>query len=479
MKSSYRRLWDAVLPGKRACPELRSADISRRVTAALDAVPSERKRYMRHKLRVAAVFAAAAVALTGTALAVADSWNVLNAYFEGDTTPGAELVDDQPRVLQDDSYTLTVESSVSDGSAALLLIRLDARTEEAAAFMRSDDFNGIDLWSIYPLVPAQDGEGSAALEHPSVLSVGYSEVEELRTETSTTWQFDVDLSGMEADAVHIRMGYMDKGLSLDLPLAPARPVTLDIGASGAGLAWYDVLEDSRVTLNAVSISPLSFHMDVAWETDGGRTEAPLPPVLFRMADGSLRTMGQTLQQIIQGSSVTWTNDGQTEYRGGWDLRFRCVQDLSQISGVVVWGREYPLDGGASRAVEVDPNLLPFEVPAVDPQLSGIGCALPVRALSEGLGASCQWDGGTHTASVTYRGVTVSLTWGSKTALVDGRPVELEVPVFLVDGEGRVHPTPDGAVSGGTLCVEYSSDLLEAWSLWATLPYHAENWIVYP
>ncbi len=479
MKSSYHRLWDDVIPGKPACPELTSKDISRRVGAALDAIPSERNTYMRHKVRVAVAFAAAALLLAGTALAVAGNWNVLNAYFEGDTAPGAVLVDDQPRVLQDGSYTLTVDSSVSDGSAALLLIRLDARTEEAAAFMRSDDFNGIDLWSIYPLVPAQDGDGSAALEHPSLSHTSYSEVEELRTETSTTWRFDVDLSGMEAAAIHIRMGYMEKGLSLELPLSPAQPVTLDIGASGDGLEWYEVLEDRRVTLNAVSISPLSFHMDVAWETDGGRTEAPLPPVLFRMADGSLRTMGQTLQQIIQGSSVTDSDDGNTKFQGGWDLRFRSVQDLSQISGVVVWGREYPLDGGASRAVEVEPNLLPFEAPAVDPQLSGIGYALPVRALSEGLGAACRWDGGTHTAAMTYRGVTISLTWGSKTALVDGRPVELEAPVFLVDGEGRVHPTPDGTVSSGTLCVEYSSDLLEAWSLWATLPYHAESWIVYP
>lgn len=477
MKSNYRRLWDAVLPGKRTCPELKAADISRRVAAALDAVPSERKRYMRHKLRVAAVCAAVLAALTGTALAVAGSWNVLNAYFEGDTAPGAELVDDQPRVLQDGSYTLTVESSASDGSAALLLIRLDARTEEAAAFMRSDDFNGIDLWSVYPLVPEEDGSGD--LVHPGASHTGYSEVKELRTDTSSTWQLDVDLAGLDARAVHIRMGYMEEGLSLDLPLSPAQPVTLEIGASGAGLAWYDVLEDSRVTLNSVSISPLSFHMDVAWETGGGRTEAPLPPVLFRMADGSLRTMGQTLQPIMQGNSVTWTNDGQTEYQGGWDLRFRSVQDLSQISGVVFWGREYLLDGGASTAVEVEAGLLPFEIPRVDPQLSESGYALPVRALCEGLGIPLQWDADAHTASMTYRGVTIVLTWGSTTALVDGQPVELKVPVFLVDEAGRVHLTPDGAVSGGTLCVEYASELLDAWSLWATVPYHAESWIVYP
>ena len=481
MKRHLRELNSAAPWGE--YPEVDCAAIRRRVDAALDADSSERRRYMRHKLRVAMALSAAAVVLAGTTLAVAGRWSVLDAYFEGDTSPGAELVDSQPRTLQDENYTLTVESSVSDGSAALLIIRLDARTEEAAAFMRSDDFNGIDLWNVYPVVLEQPADASAAPEAPSMFHAGYGEVGELRTETSTTWRMDVGLSGVDAALIHVRMGYMDKGLSLDLPLTPAEPVTVPVGAAGEGMAWYDVLEDSRVTLDSVSITPLSLRMDVTW-AEVSSSQAPLPPILLRMADGTLRTMGQMLESVTEGCTVLETNQEKTQARGCWNLRFRSVQDLSQISGVVAWGREYPLDGGASRAMEVDGHLLPFELPSVNPQLDGIGCCFPVRALCEKLGIPCAWDGASSAASMTWRGVDVELTWGSDTALVDGQPAALTVPVFVQDGEGRVYRAPGGAAQG-TLCVEYFPAMVDAWQIWATVPYDNENghlsqnWVIFP
>ena len=59
---------------------------------------------------------------------------------------------------------------------------------------------------------------------------------------------------------------------------------------------------------------------------------------------------------------------------------------------------------------------------------GGGYSVPVRALCEGLGVDCVWNNEAQTAAMTYRGVTIILTPGSTTALVDGQPVEmLEAP----------------------------------------------------
>lgn len=53
------------------CPQAEPGGGQRRVNAALNAVPSERRAYMRHKIRFAAAAAAIAALLAGSALAVA------------------------------------------------------------------------------------------------------------------------------------------------------------------------------------------------------------------------------------------------------------------------------------------------------------------------------------------------------------------------------------------------------------------------
>lgn len=45
-----------------------------------------------------------------------------------------------------------------------------------------------------------------------------------------------------------------------------------------------------------------------------------------------------------------------------------------------------------------------------------------------------WDNEAQTAAMTYRGVTIVLTPGSKTALVDGQPVEIYDAPFIQDGK---------------------------------------------
>ena len=132
---------------------------------------------MRQKLRFAAVLAAVILALMGTALAVTAHLDVLAAWFEGDTSPAESLVDRTARSVSDNNYTFTVESSVSDGRTAFLLIRIDALNEASAAWLKSEDFNGIDTFSIYPLVHDPD---TGSLAYGGGGGAAYSEVEELQ-----------------------------------------------------------------------------------------------------------------------------------------------------------------------------------------------------------------------------------------------------------------------------------------------------------
>lgn len=418
-ENHFAELWEDTVPTEVPCPQPPDPeDMVRRVNTALDSLPPERRQPMRQKTRFAAVLIAAAVALVGTTLAVTVHWDVLDTYFRGDTSSAKPLVDHEVRSISDKDYTLTVESSVSDGTTALLLVRLDALTEESREFMFSDDFNGIDTWSIYPLLPEENNGGDTPT--PSSWGVGYSELGELRTEDSTFWRFDVDLAG--ATALRVRMGYMEEDAALEFDLTPAESVTVDIGATGPGAPTLDNAQGGDLFVDSVTLSPLTCQVD-ATIADPDREADPL--LFFLMENGTLITTGQSLTAVsaqrIQGEQ--WS----------FHYRFQSVMDLSQLSAVVFDGTAYPLDGSKPYAVETDPKLYPFYLPLMDPITQDGGYALPVEALCQALDAPYDWDEETQTATCTYRDITIVLTVGSSTTLVDGEPEDLGEPVVLQDG----------------------------------------------
>ena len=67
MRDRMRELWDDVVPADAPCPQADPAAVKRRVNAALNAVPSERRTYMRQKIRLAAAAAAVAAAAAADA----------------------------------------------------------------------------------------------------------------------------------------------------------------------------------------------------------------------------------------------------------------------------------------------------------------------------------------------------------------------------------------------------------------------------
>ena len=83
---------------------------------------------MGQKFRFSIVLAAVLAVLAGAALAVTVHFDVLDAFFQGDPSAAEALVDREVRSVSDKDYTLTVESSVSDGETAYLVVRVDAQS---------------------------------------------------------------------------------------------------------------------------------------------------------------------------------------------------------------------------------------------------------------------------------------------------------------------------------------------------------------
>lgn len=126
--------------------------ISRRVEATLSAQEKERKLYMRHKIRLAAVFTAAAVALTGTALAVAPVLSEALQRALGEFAPYAQALEGE---AVDQGIRVKVVSALADGTNLRVYAELTDLTGDR---LEHAVIQGID--SIIDLEIAGGSEGS-------------------------------------------------------------------------------------------------------------------------------------------------------------------------------------------------------------------------------------------------------------------------------------------------------------------------------
>lgn len=84
-------------------------------------------------------------------------------------------------------------------------------------------------------------------------------------------------------------------------------------------------------------------------------------------------------------------------------------------------------------VILDGKQLSFDVP---PTIENGRTLVPLRAIFEALGAEVQWDGATQTVTATKGGTTIKLTVGGQ-AYKNGQPVTLDVPAKIINGRTLV------------------------------------------
>ncbi|KUG04066.1 hypothetical protein ASZ90_018512 [hydrocarbon metagenome] len=121
-------------------------------------------------------------------------------------------------------------------------------------------------------------------------------------------------------------------------------------------------------------------------------------------------------------------------------------------------------------VILDGELMQFDVP---PTIEEGRTLVPLRAIFEGLGAEVEWDGQTRTVTATRANVEIKLQIGKQTAYRNGSPVSLDVPAKIIDNRTMVPlrfvseslgaaVAWDGAArkitisSSGSITIEYST-----------------------
>jgi hypothetical protein len=119
-----------------------------------------------------------------------------------------------------------------------------------------------------------------------------------------------------------------------------------------------------------------------------------------------------------GSSVMWA--------GGRLVSKPSAGSERAVANAIVILRQIP--------VYLDNWLLPCDVPAT---LIDGRVLVPLRAIFQGLEATVQWDEATKRVTATRADRQLQITIGAKSALVNGQSVALDVPAQVVNGRTLV------------------------------------------
>ena len=442
MKQEYNRTMEQI----RLSPEGEA-----RIQRALTGGETGNRRPAGRPWRAALAAAAALALMTGTAFAVAYQTGVLEAFFQGDTSQLEPYVQTQVDSAENGDYRLTVDSTLNDGRTLYAVITVEGLNEQAAADLMSNKViaeSHREMWGqdMVDMLMEDGGSGPETFwayfvdSGESVSGMGTGELP-APSATSRSWHIQINMSDVyreqQTGPIALYLNFIGRDYAVQIPtdvtvevstLPVEREVTLSPGSG------------ERVYVDSLELSPISLtYVGEAVSDDN------TPPLFFRRTDGTVVTPAQL------GLSFRRMENPQ-----GYPIviyQTDTPMPVEEFASVILGDTEFPLDGSAPFPAEVDEKLYPFEIGLLRYPVLDVGernYVADVADLCQKLGAEYAWDEAAGTATATYRGVTITLTAGSATALVDGEAMELYTDCTLEDGTEQRVELPvleeDGTVS---------------------------------
>lgn len=457
MKQEYNRAMEQVRL---------SGEATDRVLRAMEEKRQGRRRPAKRRW-AAAVAVAAMVLMTGTAFAVAWRAGVLEAFFQGDTSRLEPYVQTAVDSAENGDYRLTVDSTINDGRTLYAVITVEGLNDRAVADLKSNRViaeSHRDMWGqdMVDMLMEDGGAGPMTFNAyfvdsgESVSGMGSRELA-APSDTSRSWRAQINMSDIFREQgtgpIVLYLDFIGEDYAVQIPTdVTVETITLSVGrevatAPGSGKTAY---------VDALELSPISLTY-VGDPVDDNNTD--IPPLFFRRADGTVTTRTQL------GLSHRRTEDPPEAQYATLIYQTDVPMAPEEFTSVILGDTEIPLDGGEPFHTEVDERLYPFQVELLRYPVADTYCGYvaDLADLCEKLGADYTWDAETKTATATYRGVTVALTAGSSTALVDGEPLEMEAGVWNEQREEDERFPLPAVENGGTLAARLSV-FSDSWDL---------------
>lgn len=112
--------------------------------------------------------------------------------------------------------------------------------------------------------------------------------------------------------------------------------------------------------------------------------------------------------------------------------FAFLLSLVMAASLAVPALAAPASGASRITINLDGSML--VIPGgVSPEIKDGRTMVPIRAVSEALGADVDWDQASRQVTLKRAGVTILMTVDSRTAYVNGKAVEMDVAPYITQG----------------------------------------------
>ncbi len=361
MKNRLEKLRNEVMP---ECREdvsyISSKDILNKVDEKLNAVPSERRIYMKQKFLKGIMIACAVTAAVGTTAMAMTDFDFLKYFFDGNTETLEEYVETPEKTVSDGNFSVSVDKIITSKYGAKLIVSVEAMTSEAKKIMDGEDFNLIrDTYVNY----TDDAD-----DH-FISGWSGSELDDYGTENVSVWELSIEAPDTNSDGEIIR---------LEFSFLEGENNSIDVMLKSDVETLEYTLPGQTYGEAVIKISPMSVIIERG-VPENQYIDLYDVPAYFIMDDGSVKTMNQ-LFNIVSSNLVR--EDGDFDiYEYYADAR--KVIDPSKITGCILDGLEYDFKDTANfKKADMSGLLTPFEVEAVytnrcyrfglEPFIKGIG-----------------------------------------------------------------------------------------------------------
>lgn len=400
MKSRLEKLRDEVMPDCREdVSYISSKDILGKVDAKLNAVPSERRIYMKQKVLKGFAIACIVTAAMASSVFAMTNIDLLKQFFSGDTTSMEKYVQTLGKSVSDGDIMITVDKVITTKYNIKAIVSAQALTPEGRKTLFNEDFEVLrDTYINY----VNDYD-----DH-YIKGWGGKELFEYNTDKMRVWEISIDALGTEEDGEEVSLRFD----------------SIDTDDNEIIIELNTAVETVEYTLpgqpygNAVlKLNPMGVIIEKEVPVDE-ELEIYDMNTFFIMDDGSVKTYNQ----LFDVDMMSLISEGKEYDRWECTADAREILDISKFKKVILDGIEYDLDNVNNYKKADESGLLkPFETETKD-------FYVPFDEFLKGIKAEMTEDG------FKYDGNTYEITPGGGIIKNGDKENGFENRIKLIDGK---------------------------------------------
>lgn len=375
MKSRLEKLRNEVMP---ECREdvsyISSKDILNKVDEKLNAVPSERRIYMKQKVLKGFAIACIVTAAMASSVFAMTNIDLLKQFFSGDTTSMEKYVKTLGESVSDGNIRISIDKVITTKYSIKTVVAAEALTPEGEKILNSEDFELIrDTYINY--VNDYDGH--------YIEGWGGQELFEYNTDKMRVWEFSIDAMGTEKDGEEV-------ALQFECIDTDDNVIVIELNTDVETIEY--TLPGQPYGNAVLKLNPMGVIIEKEVPADE-ELEIYDMNTFFIMDDGSVKTYNQ----LFDVDMMSLRKEGKEYDRWECTADAREILDLSKFKKVIVDGIEYDLDNVNNYKKADESSLLkPFETETKD-------FYVPFDDFLKGIGAEMTENG------FKYNGNTYEIT----------------------------------------------------------------------